>query len=319
MGQMTPGQARVIDPVLTNVARGYKNSEFIGMKLFPYVPVLQRGGKIIQFNKESFRLYSTVRAPGASTKRVQFGYAGMPYALEQHALEGLVPFENMEEANAVPGIDLASGAVNQTQDIIALALEYNQAKIATDPANYNFSNKVALSGASQWSDYAGSDPLVDVEAAKETIRKQTGKRPNLMVIGAAVMEKLKYHPKLLDAALLSSAISSSSLRIALDAAQIAGILGLDEIVVGDAIYLDASDNAQDVWGKHAILAFTGTASLASMGAPSYGYTYRLQNYPVVESPYQERNEKSWIYPVTDEVSPVIAGADAGYLIENAVA
>ena len=53
--------------------------------------------------------------------------------------------------------------------------------------------------------------------------------------------------------------------------------------------------------------------------PSYGYTYQLRGYPIVELPYEDRNPKSWIYPVTDEVQPVIAGAEAGYLISAAVA
>jgi hypothetical protein len=68
-----------------------------------------------------------------------------------------------------------------------------------------------------------------------------------------------------------------------------------------------------------VLAYTETGSMVEMGAPSYGYTYQLAGYPLVEEPYYERNPKSWIYPVTDEVAPVMAGADAGYLIQNAVA
>ncbi len=75
----------------------------------------------------------------------------------------------------------------------------------------------------------------------------------------------------------------------------------------------------DVWGKFVVAAYTEIASLADLGTPSYGYTYRLEGYPVVEQPYQDRNAKSWVYPVTDEVSPVMAGADSGYLISAAVA
>ena len=36
---MNAAGARVIDPILTTVAQGYQNAEFIGMNLFPYVPV----------------------------------------------------------------------------------------------------------------------------------------------------------------------------------------------------------------------------------------------------------------------------------------
>ena len=35
---ISTGAARVIDPVLTNVARGYKQAKFAFMLLFPVVP-----------------------------------------------------------------------------------------------------------------------------------------------------------------------------------------------------------------------------------------------------------------------------------------
>lgn len=50
MPQMTTGAARVVNPILSTVARGYRNESYIGLRLFPYVPVGQRGGKIITFD-----------------------------------------------------------------------------------------------------------------------------------------------------------------------------------------------------------------------------------------------------------------------------
>lgn len=46
---------------------------------------------------------------------------GAPFALEQHALEGVLPQENMQEAGAsTPGVNLANGTVVSVQDIIQL-------------------------------------------------------------------------------------------------------------------------------------------------------------------------------------------------------
>lgn len=313
MPQLTPAQARVVDPVLTTVARGYQNNELIGNALFPVVPVPQRGGKIIAFRKEDFRLYSTGRAPGANTRRVQVGYDGANYALESHSLEGVLPIELMQEANAVPGIDLAQGTIRKTQNIIALRLEKAQADLATAAANYPAGNKITLAGTSQWSDFTGtSDPINDVEVAKEAIRAAVGKRPNIIVLGAAVMAKLRMHPKIIDRIKYTG-------RDVPTPELLAALWGVRDVKVGDAIYANDSDVITDVWGKSVVVAFTETAGLAEMGAPSYGYTYRLSGYPIVETPYLERNPKSWVYPVTDEVAPVIAGAAAGYLISAAVA
>ena len=314
MTQLSVSQARVIDPILSTVAQGYKNSDAVGYYLFPYVPVGQRGGKIITFGKEDFALYNTVRAPGTATKRVQYGYSGDSYALESHALEGLVPNEFAEEAAAVPGINLASTAITKTQNVISLRLEYLQAQMATTAATYAASNKITLAGTSQWSDLTSgvSDPVKDIGIAKEAVRKQTGRRPNTVVMGPAVFEMLKMHPKIVDR------IKYTGRDVATEEL-LASLFGVRQVKVGDMVYTDAANVVQDVWGKYVVVAYTETSSLAEAGTPTYGYTYRLNSYPLVRQPYEDKNANSWIYPVADEVMPVIAGASAGYLISAAVA
>lgn len=314
MPQMTPATARVVDPILTNVARGYSNNAMVGGSLFPAVPVQQRGGKIITFGKEAFMTYATGRAPGANTRRIQIGYTSGSYALEQHSLEGLVPFELQQDAQAVPGIDLASGAIRTVQDIIALRLEQAQATLATTAGSYASANKTTLSGTSQWSDFTNgvSDPIKDVETAKEAIRAATGQRPNTVVMGPLVASKLRQHPKIVDRIKYTGRdIPTNEL--------LAGLFGVSQVLVGDAVQATDAGVFSDVWGKFVIIAYTALGSVADIGRPSYGYTYRLGGFPIVEQPYQDRNAKSWIYPVTDEVAPVLAGAEAGYLISAAVA
>lgn len=314
MTQMSSAQARVIDPILSTVAQGYQNNEMVFPVLFPVVPVDQRGGKVIQFGREDFRLYNTARAPGAATKRVQFGYSGSPFALAQFSLEGQVPFEHMQEADAVPGISMASVAVMKTQNIIQLSNEIAAAAIATTAASYQAANKTTLSGTSQWSDQTSgvSNPSKDIQTAIEAVRAAVGKRPNTVVLGPKVWASLKTHPLIVDRVKYTGRDS-----VTLDI--LATLWDVKRVVVGDAIYEDSSGVIQDVWGKYVVVAYTELGSLQDAGLPSYGYTYRLRGYPIVETPYQDRNAKSWIYPVTDELQPVAASINAGYLISAAVA
>ena len=281
MTQMSGAQARVVDPILTTVAQGYQNAEMVAPYLFPVVPVEQRGGKIIQFSREDFRLYSTARAPGAATKRVQFGYAGSAYALSDYSLEGTVPFELMQEANAVPGIDLGRIAVQKTQNIIQLGNEAAAATLATTAASYQAANKVTLSGTSQWSDYSGtSNPSKDIQTAVDAVRAAVGKRPNTVVLGPKVWSALKQHPAIIDRIKYTG-------RDSVTLEMLATLWDVRRVVVGDALYEDASGALQDVWGKFVVVAYTEIGSMADAGLPSYGYTYRLRNYPIVEQPYQE--------------------------------
>lgn len=313
MGQMTPAGARVVDPVLTTVAQGYQNNEFVGNALFPQVPVSLRAGKVIAFGKEDFMLYQTRRAPGENTKRVQFGYASDPYALADFSLEGKVPVEVVQEGQNGPGVDHASMAVRKTSDIMALQLEHAQATLARNANAYGTNNKVTLSGTSQWSDYgSASNPTKVIEDAKEAVRRATGKRPNTVVMGAAVMAQLRQHPVIVDR-LKHTGRDIATTEI------LASLFGVSQVMVGDAIFANDAGDFSDVWGKDVIVAYTQVSSLADMGTPSYGYTYTLNGYPIVEESYYDRNCKSWIFPVTRAEAPVIAGALAGFLIKNAVA
>lgn len=315
MPQMTLTQTRVIDPVLTTIAQAMPDTAgFVGKLLFPTVSVNQRGGKIIQFGKEAYQIYTNLqRAPGTNTKRVQFGYSSSPYSLDDYSLEGLVPVELLQEARAVPGIDLASQAVRTVQSIVEIRLEKQQADLATNAANYGASSKVTLSGTSQWSDYSGtSAPSKDINTGREAIRAQTGRYPNLAIIPAAVMSALMQHPAIIDRIKYTG-------RDSITTDMLATLWNIPRVVVAQGVYYDDAGVQKDMWGKSVILTYSELSSIATVGLPSYGYTYRLSGYPIVEPPYLERNPKSWIYPVTDVVTPVLTSSIAGYIIINAVA
>lgn len=312
MSQQTLSQTRVIDPFLTSVARGYGSPNAkIANILFPIVPVGARAGTIMSFGPDSFRLVNTARAPGANTKRIQLGYASGKYSLVDHRLEGEVPIEHEEEANPVPGIDLGSQAANTVQDVMANEREKLAADLALNPANYPTGNKAALSGTSKWSDPA-SDPFTDINDAREAIRSKVGKKPNVLELGPKVLLALRNHPKIMDR------LSTTVDRVPATIEQLQRLLEIAMIVEGEATYFEGTD-FKDMWGKDAVLAYTTPASMQQRGSPNYGYTYQLQDRPIVEEPYFEKNPQTWYYPVSDAYQPVLVGATAGFLFTGAVA
>lgn len=308
---MNAAQARVVDPVLTTVARGYQNQKYVGTALYPQVNVNHRGGKVIQFGKEHFRRYNTRRAPGGSRSVVEFGYAGRPYALNQHALDGKVPIELLQDAKAVPGIDMSSQAVNAVMEITRLELECQQAEQALNASNYASSNKTTLSGSSQWS-HADSKPGKAVRDAGQVIRGKIGLLPNLLLISSTVFASLQENPSVIDRIKYTG-------RDSVTEEMLAKLFGVDKVAVGSAVYANDAGDFVDVWGKHAVLAYVSPASLAQMGSPSFGYTYQLTGHPFVRQGYYDEKTDSWLYPVTDEHCPEIVGADAGFLFTNASA
>lgn len=303
---MNNSQVRVIDPVLTNVAQGYRHAEHVGHTLFPRVPVQVAGGQVLEFGQESFRLYNARRAPGANTKRVEFGYLGRSFALVQDALEGKVPFEHLRDANRVPGVNLGTRAINGTMRALSLALEKEQADIARNATNYDADHKVDLAAA-KWTDDA-NNPSSDLDTGKTAIADSIGIEPNVLVLSRAAYFAAKNNAKVLERFKYTS-------KESITPEMLAALWDLERVVVGKAITFSDAGASTPVWGSDAVLAYV-PENPSGMEEPSYGYTYTMEGHPMVEQPYQDRNAKSWIYPVTYERAPVLSGMTAGYLLQN---
>jgi hypothetical protein len=304
---MNSNQIRVINPILSNVVQGFKHAERVGHFLFPSVPVQVSGGQIIEFGKESFMLYNARRAPGAATKRIDFGFLGKPFALVQDALEGKVPREHLRDAKQVPGIDLGTRAVNTVMNVLTLALEYEQAKLATDAAQYDANHKLALSGTSKWSDDT-SNPAKDLDDAKEAVRSTIGIYPNTVLLSASAFKAIKNNKNVIERFKYTG-------RDSITPEMLAAIFDVERVIVGKAVVSDDKGAMTDVWGNNTVLAYVPTTP-SGMEEPSYGYTYTMEGHPLVEQPYYDNNAKSWIYPVTYERAAVIAGVTSGFLIQN---
>ena len=305
---MNGAQVRVVDPILTNHARGYTNAGFVGHFLFPAVDMPTRAAKRIEFDRSSFRRRKTRRAPGTPVTRLDFGYEGKAVTLHQEALGALIPVEHQQEADAVPGIDLQQSAVDTVLAVIAMEKEIQQAETARNASLYGADNKSALTGTDKWSDPA-SDPLTQVSDAAEVIRARTGRRPNTLLLCPKARKSLKVHPKIIGhfEHTTSSTITDAMLQQYFD---------LANVITGDAIYDTSDTTTVDVWGVDAILAFVAPAGQRQMPLPSFGYTYQLSGHPLVEATRWDADVRSWKNDVIDEFSAELVGADAGFLFQN---
>ena len=313
MTQMTPGQARIVDPVLTTHALGYVRPGNVGGALFPRVEVGARAGKVTSFGKEGFRRFNTKRAPGESTKRVQFGYSSGNYSIVDSALEAVVPDEIEQEAMAGPGIDQSADAVDLVLDVMELEHECECADIARNASNYDADHKLALVGTARWRGSAG-DPTANIEAGKEAIRSSIGVKPNTLLLSSRAYSALKANAKMQD---YLKHLGKETLTIDI----LKAMWEIPTIVVGEAVVADGQDDdLGDVWGDDAILAFVAPpngSNRRSAAKPSFGYTYSLRGEPNVRQAYRDQNRQSWIHPVTNNRTPQLTGMVAGYLLQNA--
>jgi hypothetical protein len=308
MPQPTPAQQRVIDPILSAHARGFRQPQLVAATLFPIAYVAAYGGQAIEFGKEAFRLYNSARAPGTHTKRIQFGYAGKPFAIQPRSLEGVLPRELQRDAN-VPGVDAAARAVNVPLRSLLLEHEHLCASLARNASLYDNEHKVALSGSERWTGET-SDPTADIETAKEAIRASIGIEPNTVMISGKAFAALRSNTKIIERMKYTG-------RDSLTTEVLKALWDIENVVVGKAVVADAADDFGDVWGTDVVVAYTNVSTSVNQEEPSYGYTYAIEGMPAVEEPYYDNNAKSWIYPVSYDMTPVLTGITAGYLIQNA--
>jgi hypothetical protein len=271
------------------------------------VGVQVSGGQILEFGKESFKLYTTRRNPGAATRRISFGYLGKTFSLINNALEAVVPFEHLRDGAIQPGINLATRAVNLVMKVLSLGLEYEQAALALDATKYDATHKIALAGVSKWSDPA-SDPAKQIDDYREAVRASVGIYPNTLALSALAFKAIRNNPQIIERFKYTG-------RDSITAAMLAALFDLEKVVVGKMVLADEDDVISDIWGNNAVLAFV-PANPSGMEEPSYGYTYAMEGHPSVESPYYEKNSKSWLYPMSYERAPVLSGITSGFLIQN---
>ena len=309
--------ARIVDPVLTNHVRGYKNPDVqrIGGVLFPRAPIAKRGAKIVRFGKEAFRRHPTERAPGDRIRRVRVGYTSDSVNLFQHALAGEVPRELLREAEGVPSVNLQMRAMNLPAEIIEREKEIKAAQIASTWSNYGASNRSKLDGVSRWN--AGSAAIgADVDAAQDVIRSKTGRRANVLAVGPQVARRLRRAP-----AIIANYYTGNERPDRVSDAQVAEFFGVARLVEGTDTVVEGKTadggDFSDIWGNVAILAYVPTVTGdGDIEVPSFGYEYYLDGHPLVEPGRWDADTKTWVYDVIDEYQHVLTAMDAGFLFTN---
>lgn len=280
---MNLDQVRVIDPILTQLAQGYKNAEGVATFFGPAVSMNTRAGRTLVFGKEAFAAQNFLRAPGTNIQKIQNEFGTRSFSLRQEAISWEIAEEVAAEAkNGAAQIDLRQFAAKDAANRLMQSWETQVADIVTDSAQYEAGNVLNLStynsGADQFN-APTSDVEVLIDDAKEQVRSQIGCYPNKMVISPDAFNALKRNKRIRD---------FMQRGIIVDEKSLAQIFGLDEIRVARRLKLAADGTLENIYNNTAILFYHPSASTdgfmpaldANYGNPAFGYTYTLSGYPV---------------------------------------
>ncbi|MHC4592625.1 MAG: hypothetical protein ACYS8L_08030 [Planctomycetota bacterium] len=308
MAQPSVGSAH-LKTALGGVSIAYRNESYIGLDIFPAVPVNHQSDEYFIFDKSSWlRNEAGPRAPATRGPEGGYSLSSSAYACRPVSFTHLVPDELVDNADS-PLNPLRDGTEFATDKVLL----YLEVDVAADVFGNSVWSASATPGTT-W-DADASDPINDVAVGKETVVKAIGREPNVMVVGREVYTDLRKHPDLLAVVYPNMPIT----RGLLSAQQLATIFEVDKFLVGTAIYDSAAEGATAsvgfVWGKHAWIGYV--APRPSLYTPSAGYVFAWKNREV--KLFRRDEEEATAVRSAMNYDCKVTSADSGYLLKSIVA
>lgn len=310
-----------VDVLLTMLSIAYMNEPdaYIADEAFPVIPVPKQSNKIAKYNKDFwFRDEAKLRAPGTETYGSGFAVdTSDTYFAENYGFHDDIPDELRANYDQPfdPDND-ATALVTEKLKLkreVAFATDFFKISVWTATgSDKDFSS----AGNFQWNDYSNSDPIGDIETAREGVYSTTGRDPNKLILGRAVWAKLKHHPDLIERIKYTQ-------KAILTVDLVASLLEIERLMVGKAIKAaavegQATQTYSYIFGKHFLLMFT--PANPGIRIPSAGYTFHWSKFGGISYIRRIRNDMAQYdriegHTFFDQKS---IGTDLGYFGTNVV-
>lgn len=305
----------IVDKLLTNVSSMFVPQGYISEMFFPMVESVQSTGKLAKYGQSHLRIESSIIGGEGKYRRVKpITRSTTSYSIEGHGLEGIVTkddYRNVEvpyKAEEDETLGLTTKLWLEKESVLASAMSSTAV----------LTQNTTLSGTSQFSDYANSDPIDKFKTARATVRSGCGVPPNAAWMDWAVWNVLAFHPGILEALGYKDNRAGS-----LSPDELAKAMGVEKLLIAKPIYNSAKEGQSDslaaVWGKH--IGFGVLPDRAMPYQTSLGYYVKyVGSQPRKVYKYDAQNPpESTVILVEDEYDMLVSNAAAGYLIKDAIA
>lgn len=303
----------------TAIALAYQNKELIADMVLPRTSVSERSFKWdLRTKSDLFTIPNTRVGRKGRPDEVEFTATEQTSSVQDFGLDDVVPMEDIESARSKPGLDPLGRAVEGVTNLILLDREKRVSDLVFAAATYPSGSKTTLSGTSQWSDTANSDPVDAIMAAAEGMLM----RPNTLVLGSQVAYKLRRHPKVVAAYVPAGGNASVGGVVPLQA--LADLFEVDRVLVGSAWYNTAKPGQTAslgrIWGKHAALLRINPLANVRGNDISFGMTaeYGSRISGTIAEPNVGLRGAQRVR-VGESVKEIVTASDMGYFFENAIA
>ena len=301
-----------VNPILSQFAKGYKSGERIAKLVAPVIRSYTESGTYYIFGKEGMRIIDTERALRAMSKQTDFEIDSTTYRCEEHALHTPLDYKEIEAAQkygASAVLSLETRAINFVQNLLEIELEKAVADIVFD-STYFSGNNTTLTGDDQWSS-ANSDPLGQIKTGIQAARADMGIEPNTLILGYTAYWALAMHAQI--KAMVTDSVNKP---ITVTAPDLANLLRLKNVFVGQAAYTTDAGVFTDLWTDSAALIYLPENMEMPEGTTPHTVIIEEEGYPEVKT---FDDKKVRLYEVTRKYDIVNIDNTFGYLIEDTVA
>lgn len=323
-----PLQSQVhVDMALSNVSTAILQSPnaFIADKVFPRVPVRHLSNKYFTYPRGFFnRTEAQERAPGTKAAEKEYSILTDTYSCKEYSIQQKIPDKVRD--NTDPAIDLDRDAATLvTHDLliqrdVKWAATYFGANIWTSGDVTGVPATPGTDEVLQW-DATNATPVSDIDTAILTVQSNTGIRPNTVVMGRQVFDKVKRSAEFID--LISGGATTSNPAL-YNEALMARVLGVDRVLIFDSIQNTAKEGQTDtnsfIGGKKCLVCYA--APNPGLMVPTAGYTFswtRNAGLDITIDTYRDDGISSdWVRGTTDYDMKLVA-AELGYFFNDIVA
>ena len=308
-----------VDSRLQGIALAYRNptQNLIADKLMPRTPVATKSFKYLEFDSEQhFTLPDTKVGRKSEPTVVEYIATEKSATVLDYGLDDIIPIDDIEQARASNlDFDPQAKAVEFLTDLVMLDRERRVASIVQDSTNYT-SSRVTTVGNNlnqKWNHESVNPRDLLLNALDKPLL-----RPNTMVVGREAWTKIRQHPKL-----VSSVSSADNREGAVTKQQLADLLEIHQVLVGDSIY-NSANRGQDLtkafsWGKDIALLHINPAAGAQSGI-SWGYSaeYGKRIAGIIPDPHKGARG-AIVVRVVESCCELVAAKDLGMLFKSVVA
>lgn len=301
--------------VVYEYALEQSQSKFIGLQALPVFNVMDRSGQYPVIPLESLlKLPDTKRAPRGKYNRGDWKFELGTYDCVENGWEE--PLDDVEAKMYARFFSAETVTAKRAMDVILRTQELRIKNMLFNTSNFSANNVT-----NEWDDYANATPLTDVNAGKKSLRNATGLDANALIIGRSVFDNLCLCAQISGAVKYTSPLEL--LPFDQKKALVALALGLDKILVGDAVYDSAKKgqafSAADIWGTEYGLLCRVATDAEDLREPCLGRTFvwaEDSEVPLTMEQYREEQIRSEIYRARQHTAEKFVFTGAGYLLGN---